>query len=823
MVGVTTIQYINRSIQARLLVLSGLFFGILAGALSFALISIESVEDMAESLNLNSLPAARILDDASVQLAHLRAAEATLLPGKASPEFAQVQGQLRQLQNAYSTLDVSDDERSLAGTFDKALKAYVDAYNAWTADRLPAQAEQAADESERLPRLGQAATSALSALKSAAVAQAKSNADAAEKTAEITLDLMVGLGAIGLILTAGIIWHLKKRLSDPLVSITRGLASLAGGRTDIAVPEFDRSDEIGALAKAFQVFRESTMARQRAEASLAEQNRRFDAALVNLPHGMCMFDAQERLILCNAQYSRMYDLPADLIAPGTPLDRILDYRASVGNGPADPATYFDVVVLAQSKGTIASTKIDMTDGRTIRITHNPMADGGYVATHEDVTESVRAEAKIAHMAGHDALTGLPNRYLLHEKIAEILVRAAYNEQVAVLCLDLDQFKIVNDTLGHPIGDLLLKAVADRLRGCVPEADILARLGGDEFVIVQANTGWPEQIEALARNITDNVSQPFDLDGHQVVVSTSIGVALGPDDAADADRLLKNADMALYRAKADGRGTYRFFEAEMDARAQQRRQLELDLRRGLVSNEFRLYYQPVVDTQTRKIIGFEALLRWMHPDRGIVSPAEFIPLAEEIGAIIPLGEWVIRQACADAATWSKDVKVAVNLSAVQFKSRTLVHKVASALADSGLSPQRLEMEITESVLLANSEATLAALYDLKRLGVRIAMDDFGTGYSSLSYLRSFPFDKIKIDRSFVMELGTRDGASAIVRTVANLGASLGMITTAEGVETAEQFAQVREEGCTEVQGYYFSPPRPAGEVMEMLERELASAA
>lgn len=658
----------------------------------------------------------------------------------------------------------------------------------------------------------------------AAATSATNDVSEAEEVSEFAIGLMAGIGAVGLILTAWIILRLKRGLSDPLVSIARALSRLAQGDNDVVVFDVaNRDDEIGSIGRAVEEFRDSVVARRRIEAALAEQNSRLDAALTNLPHGMCMFDAQTRLIVCNAQYGRMYDLPADLMTPGTPLDRILEHRASVGNAPVDMATYFDVVMVSRSRGGVASAKMELTDGRTVKVTYNPRQGGGYVATHEDITESVRAEAEIAHMAGHDALTGLPNRYLLHEKIADALGRTRAGERAAVLCLDLDQFKMVNDTLGHTVGDLLLKAVAERLTGCVRENDTLARLGGDEFVVVQSGIEGPEQPEALARHLIDSLCQPFDLEGHQVVIGTSIGVALGPDDADDADRLLKHADLALYRAKADGRGTYRFFEAEMDARAQRRRQLELDLRRALVSREFELYYQPLVDAQTQKVIGFEALLRWNNAARGVVLPSEFIPLAEEIGLIIPLGEWVLRQACAHAAAWPHDIKVAVNLSAVQFKSHALVHHVALALADSGLSPGRLELEITESVLLTGTEATLAALHNMKQLGVRIVMDDFGTGYSSLSYLRSFPFDKIKLDRSFIDGLPDEKGVSAIVRTVADLGANLGMITTAEGVESAEQFRLVREQGYTEVQGYYFGRPRPVGEVLGMLGSNVASVA
>ena len=434
----------------------------------------------------------------------------------------------------------------------------------------------------------------------------------------------------------------------------------------------------------------------------------------------------------------------------------------------------------------------------------------------DVTERRRAEARISHMAHHDALTDLPNRLLFRERLDEALVRMRrHDEGLAILCLDLDHFKDVNDTLGHPVGDKLLRAVARRLSGALRESDVVARLGGDEFAIIQTSIATPEDASHFAIRLVELIGEPYDIDGHHVIVGASVGIALAPGDGDNPDRLLKNADMALYRAKGDGRGTFRFFEPEMDARVQARRALELDLRKALVAGEFEMFYQPLVNLSDNAVTGFEALLRWRHPVRGMVSPADFIPLAEEIGLIVPLGEWVLRQACAEAATWPDHVKVAVNLSPVQFKSRNLLPAVMMALASSGLPATRLELEITESVLLSESEANLATLHQLRALGVRISMDDFGTGYSSLSYLRTFPFDKIKIDQSFVRELSASGDCMAIVRAVAGLGSSLGIPTTAEGVETDEQLEWLRGEGCTEVQGYLFSPPRPAHEIARLL--------
>ncbi len=420
-------------------------------------------------------------------------------------------------------------------------------------------------------------------------------------------------------------------------------------------------------------------------------------------------------------------------------------------------------------------------------------------------------SEIQHMATHDGLTGLPNRILLRDRLGESLTRVNRGDRLALFCLDLDGFKAVNDTFGHPVGDLLLRAVAARLTGCLQGSDTVARLGGDEFVVLQPGIQGPDEAADLGRRLVEAVALPFDIEDQSIHVGCSIGIAFAPSDGNDADVLLRNADLALYRSKSEGRGTCRFFEVRMDERLQERRRLETDLRVALAKGEFSLHYQPIVDLRTDMVCGFEALMRWSHPVRGPVSPAEFIPLAEELGLIVPLGEWALRTACRDAAAWPRHVKVAVNLSPIQFTGRALHEVVANALAEAGLSPHRLELEITESVLLAKNETTLATLHRLRTSGVRIALDDFGTGYSSLSYLRVFPFDKIKIDQTFIREIAETGDCVAIVRAVASLGASLRMATTAEGVETAAQLQIVRAQGCTEVQGYLFSRALPVGEL------------
>ncbi|ENZ77695.1 putative bifunctional diguanylate cyclase/phosphodiesterase, partial [Caulobacter vibrioides] len=474
--------------------------------------------------------------------------------------------------------------------------------------------------------------------------------------------------------------------------------------------------------------------------------------------------------------------------------------------------------------------------RVIEEDHVPRADGGMailrtkkiairdadgepaylLGVSEDIAERKRAEAQIARLAHYDPLTELPNRVLFQKSLAEALARRARNgDQLAVHFIDLDRFKTVNDTLGHPLGDALLRVAAERLRNCVREGDTVARLGGDEFAVVQ--TGLKDMTGAtrLAERVVEAMSAPFDLQGHQVVIGASVGVSVAPSDGEDADELLKKADMALYRAKAEGRGAFHFFEHAMDEQLQARRALELDLRRALQAGEFELFYQPLYNLGDERVTGCEALLRWRHPERGMVSPADFIPLAEEIGLIVPLGEWVLRKACAEAAQWPDHVRLAVNLSPAQFRDRGLVRTVVSALAGSGLPAQRLELEITESVLLQDSQSNMTMLHDLKALGVRISMDDFGTGYSSLSYLRSFPFDKIKIDQTFVRDILEDSDAMAIIKAVLDLGSSMGIVTTAEGVETLEQLNALRGQGCAEIQGYFISRPAPAAEIAKML--------
>jgi diguanylate cyclase (GGDEF)-like protein len=441
---------------------------------------------------------------------------------------------------------------------------------------------------------------------------------------------------------------------------------------------------------------------------------------------------------------------------------------------------------------------------------------GYRGTTRDITRRKKDEARIAFLARHDSLTNLPNRVLFRERLEQSLAETRHGKSLAVLIVDLDGFKMVNDTLGHPVGDSLLCAVGERLSACVRNSDTVARIGGDEFAVVQVGLEEPREAVAFANRIADMIAQPYEIDGHRIAASATIGIALAPGNGAGPDQLIKNADIALYRAKADGPGTWRFFEPEMGLVVEARRTMETELRQALANREFELFYQPFYNVQTREICAFEALLRWRHPLRGLVAPDRFIPLAEETGLIVPMGEWILKEACSEAARWPHHLNVSVNLSSVQFRNRTPLNAVLNALSASGLAASRLELEITETVLMRNNEAAFSALHQIRELGCRISMDDFGTGYSSLSYLRSFPFDKIKIDRSFIQDLTQKQGGIAIARAIAALGTSLRLATTAEGVETMEQFAIVRAEGCTEVQGFFFSPPIPAKDVPELLE-------
>ena len=686
------------------------------------------------------------------------------------------------------------------------------------------------------------------------------------------------------------------------------------------------------------LYNEQTSSKRR----LALERERLDTAVNNMPQGLLMFDSSAKLVVCNRRYIEMYGLSPEALRPGCSLHDLISLRKAAGSIPGNVEEYCAGILGRLEQGA-SETILESEAGRVIARKDQPVASGGWVTTHtditdrtkieqerdqsrefldqiidrvpsaiivkdihnlryvlvnaaaelyfgdssdrivgktardlwppatadliaehdkkllesdgylsfdehrfdtpgcgsriitskriivrdghgepqymlsvmDDVTERKLANERIVRMAHYDALTDLPNRVLFREQLEQALKWVKRGEQVAVLFLDLDHFKTVNDTLGHPVGDELLKAVAGRLSECLSDTDSVARLGGDEFAIIQTAVAVPENTTSLVARIFAALKPPFEVNGHQLLAETSIGIAVAPDDGVDSDQLLKNADLAMYGAKAEGRGVYRFFEPDMDARAKARRALESDLRLAIQRLEFELVYQPIVNLLDDTISGCEALLRWHHPGRGTVSPADFIPIAEETGLIVPIGEWVIRTACAQAATWPDDVKISVNVSPVQFKNGGLVQLVVNALAMSGLTPCRLELEITEAVLIHDAAEALALLNQLRAFGVRIAMDDFGTGYSSLSYLQRFPFDKIKIDQSFIKGVEDSIGQQSILQAVMTIAKTRNMTTTAEGVETEQQREVLRTLGCTELQGYLFSPPISASNMTRLI--------
>ncbi len=706
-------------------------------------------------------------------------------------------------------------------------------------------------------------------------------------------------------------------------------------RLNAARAEVVEADKVRALA-------EAELNRQR---DFAEQNMRFTAAVENMTHGLCMFDHEKRLVVCNAPFAKMYKLPPQLLKPGTRFSDIISYRFRHGmlkGGKAASALQKQLTVLSALSPEQSSRRVDEhEDGKLIRVTRQPLPDGGWVATHDDITEQRRAEQelndtkqfldsiienipvavvvkdvhtrrfvlvnrafqamhgmeqkdllgktafdfyskktaefvhntdgeflrdnsaakyneyevdsrlnglriyatsrivirdsrcepkyllvviedvterrkseqRIAYMAHHDALTGLANRTAVAQRIEEAAARQRRcGDPFTVLLLDLDRFKHVNDTLGHSAGDTLLREAAARLKALLRETDGLARLGGDEFAVIQG--GEIHQREAastLADRIIEVIAKPFKLDGNEVNIGTSIGIALAPEHGTNPDNLLKMADMALYSAKSGGRNGYRFFDPDMGAAATARHALESELRRAIQQNELELHYQPIIDAKTLRISGAEALIRWRHPTKGIITPDKFIPLAEDTGMIAQIGEWVLHTACADAARWPATVKIAVNLSPVQFRKTNLSDIVLHALARAGLPPERLEVEITETALIDSAAECLPALHKLKQAGIAIALDDFGTGYSSLSQLTMFPFDKIKIDRSFTQNLTRRSECAAIISAALTLAQNLDIATTAEGVETNEQYQLLRLAGVTSLQGYFFKRPCPVSEI------------
>lgn len=558
------------------------------------------------------------------------------------------------------------------------------------------------------------------------------------------------------------------------------------------------------------------------DAQLVATSRELETTLASMDQGLVMIDARDAVAVCNRRAIELLELPAGLMALRPPVESVsmLGFLAELlgTNGVADE---YATRVVGDGKRPLVHER-RLPEGRILEVRCTRLSDdGGWVVTIDDVTTRRRAEQQVVFMARHDVLTMLPNRVVFRERIELALAQADRAVTAAVMCLDLDYFKKVNDTLGHPIGDLLLRAVAERLSACVRQVDSVARFGGDEFAVIQAGPERAQDVAILAERIIEALSLPYEIDNHQVNISASIGIAMIPADGSDADTLLKNADIALYRAKASGRRVYRFFEREMDAVLQERHKLELDLRAALDNSEFELFYQPLVDLTSGRISGFEALTRWHHPTRGLVDAREFILLTEEMGLIAPLGQWALQQACWQATGWPADVRVSVNLSAAQFIHHDLLGCVTKALEDAELSANRLELEIAEISLLHHGDEITGVLDALRNLGVRITIDNFGAGYLSLRHLHGFSIDKIKIDRSFIRDLPSDKDAAAVVRAITTLGQSLGLITVAGGVERPDQLARLRDDGCTEAQGFLFGAPRPASEIPDMIRRYFPS--
>lgn len=648
------------------------------------------------------------------------------------------------------------------------------------------------------------------------------------------LKWLIFIGFAALLAFAAVAYLLARQVTRPLTNITRALSGIAGGDFEGDVAGTGRHDEVGDIARSVVLLQRSVKERdalrvrvheknrtlKAQEAKLRDQNMLFDAALNNMSHGLCMFDATGKLIVSNRRYGELFGYKYEQVQPGmtaSQLEALQDGTEISGyelQGERHTTENGDLLV--------STSMLKLPSDRIVLKTNQPLADGGWIEISEDITERQEARDRLAFLARHDPLTHLPNRVEFLEHMEALLSRRRKKGgEFAILCLDLDEFKVVNDSLGHPVGDELLRQVAIRLTEITENDELVVRLGGDEFAVVTELPVDRQSVDDLARCIISQLSQPFQLADHQVTVGTSIGIAFADNDDLVADDLFKQADLALYKAKDDGRKTHRYFEPHMSEAVSERQALLNDLRNAIAHNQLELHYQPQFEMENYKVCGFEALLRWHHPERGMVSPADFIPLAEETGLIVPIGAWVLREACMQAAKWPSDIRVAVNLSPRQLKVAGFGAELVGALASSGLNPRRLELEVTEGVLLQDSEEVLSILRQAKSLGVRVSMDDFGTGYSSLSYLRSFPFDKIKIDQTFVRSMGESEEAVAIVRTVIELAKSLKMTTTAEGVETREMLDILKEIGCTDVQGFYFGRPMPIANALDLIGDQFPS--
>lgn len=649
-------------------------------------------------------------------------------------------------------------------------------------------------------------------------------------------------GLIALVAFAAVAFLMSRQITRPLTKITRVLTGIAAGDFESKVVGTERLDEVGDIARSVVSLQRSVKERdalrervheknsilRSQEAQLREQNVLFDAALNNMSHGLCMFDVDGRLIVSNQRYAELFEVEPGRIKSGMTAAQLATLQKVDAVETGDMALHDSRIGDHRYSGGSQSTEmVKIRSGRIVLTTRQPLAEGGWVAISEDITERQEARDRLAFLARHDLLTQLPNRIEFRDQLDMLLnQQLVKGGEFAILCLDLDEFKTVNDSLGHPIGDELLRQVAERLRALIGRKDVVVRLGGDEFAIL---TGLPcrlADVEELAQSVIWEISQPFQITDHELVIGVSIGITIARADGTAGDELFKQADLALYRAKEDGRNTYRFFEKDMGTAVNDRRELITDLRTAVANDELELYFQPQYTLVDDRVSGFEALVRWNHPTRGMVSPADFIPLAEDTGLITQLGEWVLKEACRIASNWPDHLRIAVNLSPRQLRGHAFGPVLIDALTQTGLKADRLELEVTESVLLTDSEDVLDSLHQAKSLGVKVSMDDFGTGYSSLSYLRRFPFDKIKIDQSFVRSMAYSDDSISIVKAVIELANNLNMTTTAEGVETKQLLDMLTEIGCTEAQGYYLGRPMPVASTEELIyagERTLTTAA
>lgn len=635
-------------------------------------------------------------------------------------------------------------------------------------------------------------------------------------------DLVKGLfGMLGILLVlVTLSLSMVRNFVRRLHALTDSVRQLARNDTSVTVADTAARDEVGDIARAVEIFKSNAVALLDHEKELERLNNWFEIALDNMARGLSMFDCSRRLLVCNRRYREIYALAEEHAKPGTPFEDILRQRMKVGTarlGDTEGTMLIGWPVLDSSDRVITLTH-ELADNRVISIAYQPLNDGGWVAVHEDVTEKRKSDTRVATIARQDALTELSNRRHFREEIERRLLEIDQIGAFCVLWIDLDHFKEVNDTHGHPTGDALLKMVAGRLGATAREDDFVARLGGDEFAIILPGSPSLRAAAALSNRLIKSLSQCFEIGGQIISIGASVGVVRAPDHGSDADILLKHADIALYQAKSQGRGNCVIYQPEFETHMRQRRQLETDLRQAMSNGELSLNYQPIVDLREGRVSSCEALLRWKHPERGFVSPAQFIPIAEETGLITAFGAWVLKEACRAAVTWPGHVRVSVNLSAAQVREGGIREAVVRALDESGLDASRLELEVTETLLLQDDAKTLDILHRLQAIGLTIALDDFGTGYASLSYLRNFPFDRVKIDQSFVRDLPLKPHCQAIVRAVVLLARMLGMATVAEGVETEEHLTQVRDAGCSEVQGYVLARPVPE----DMVVRTITSA-